>query len=132
MNWKDEDLPPLRELESTVLRLWMTHRELNNYNVGRAYEAAYQLYRARVRGREPKPPSLDGVDLAAFHAVRDCCEKLLASGAEPIKGLAAGNTQPVPAEKLVEYLRELARSVERHTRLSGRYGYLEVIRKYVP
>ena len=88
MTWNEEDLPALRELEATVVWLWPKHPEMNDYTAGRAYEAAYQIYRARSRGREPKPPTLSGLDLATFSAVREVCEKLLASGATPVKKVA--------------------------------------------
>ena len=108
MTWKEPDLPALRELESTIVQIWSSRPEMNDYTVGRAYEAACQHYRARLRGRESKPPALNGLDLDTFNAVREVCEKLL------------------------EYLRELARSVERHTQLGGRCGYLEFIRSFIP
>ena len=105
---------------------------MNDYNAGRAYEAAYQLYRARSRGHEPKSPALNGLDLDTFNAVHEVCEKLLATGVEPVKGLPEGNTNPLHLEKLVEYLRELIRSVERHTKAGGRHGYLEFVRIFIP
>lgn len=132
MKWKEADLPALRELESTVLQLASGHAEANDYCVGRAYESAYQQHRARWRGHEPKPPALTGLDLDLFNAVQQVCEKLLTSGASPVKGMPDGNTNPLPLDKLVEYLRELANSVERHTKLGGRRGYLEFLRKFIP
>lgn len=132
MTPKDEDLPALRALESTLLRIWSDHPEMNDYTAGRAYDAAHQLYRARLRGREPKPPTLNGLDLDTFNAVREVCEKLLASGADPVKGMPEGNAHPLTLEKLVEYLRELKHSVERHTQLGGRCGYLEFVRRFIP
>ena len=132
MTLKDEDLPALRALESTLLRIWSDRPEMNDYTAGRAYDAAHQLYRARLRGREPRPPALNGLDLDVFNAVREVCEKLLASGADPVKGMPNGNTNPVNVEKLVEYLRELVNSVERHTKIGGRCGYLHFVRSFVP
>ena len=119
-------------LEQTIVQFWATHPAINDYTVGRAYDAAYQQYRARSRGREPKPTALSGVDLEAFDAVRDVCEQLLSEGAEPAKGIPNGNTSPLRLEKLLEYLRELVRSVERHTKLGGRCGYLEFVRSFIP
>ena len=132
MTWKDEDLPALRELESTVVRLWARHEQMNDYTAGRAYDAAHQHYRARQRGHEPRPPALSGLDLDTFNAVQAACEHLLASGPAPLEGLPKGDTSPVRLEKLVEYLRELSRSVERHTKHGGRCGYLEFIRSFIP
>jgi len=132
MTWKEADLPALRELKSTVVGIWASHEAMNDYNAGRAYTAAHQLYRARLRGRESKLPSLAGLDLDTFNAVQAVCEKLLASGAAPVKGLPGGNTNPISLESLVQYLRELARSVERHTKHGGHHGYLEFVRSFIP
>jgi hypothetical protein len=46
--------------------------------------------------------------------------------------MTKGNTNPLTVEKLVEYLHELFRSVERHTKLGGRRGYLEFVRGFIP
>jgi hypothetical protein len=132
MTLKDEDLPVLRELESTVVGTWSRHEQLNDYTAGRAYAAAFQHYRARLRNHPPKPPDLSGLDLETFNALQKACEQLLASGAAPLKGTSEGDLMPVTQERLVGYLRELARSVERHTKLGGRRGYLEFVRSYIP
>ena len=132
MKWKEADLPALRELEATVLSLRKARTDMNDYTAGRAYEAAHQFYRARLRGHEPKPVTLDGLDREVFDAVQKICEKLLTTGAAPVKGTTDGNTDPLTLEKLVECLRELARSVERHTKLGGRCGYLTFLQRFIP
>jgi hypothetical protein len=132
MTWKDTDLPALQELEATVLAVWKAQPTMNDYTVGRAYEAAHQFYRARLRGHDPKPANVSGLDREAFHSVQKICEKLLATGAAPLKDMPGGNTNPLSPEKLVEYLRELSRSVERHTKLGGHCGYLEFVRGFIP
>ena len=131
MRWKDEDLPALLELESAVIALWLRRPEMSDHTAGRAYEAAHQTYRSRLRNHESKLPNFTGVDAETFGAVRDVCEKLLATGAEPMKGLMEGNTEPVALGKLVEYLRELQRSVDRHTKFGGRLGYLQFVRDHL-
>ncbi len=132
MKWKDEDLPALHELESAVLVFWRRQPELTNYVALRAYEAAYQHYRDRARGHEPKPVALSGSDLELFHTIQPVCEKLLSTGAAGMKGLSTGNTPPLSVEKLVAYLRELHRSVERHTELGGRRGYYDFLEQFIP
>ena len=49
-----------------------------------------------------------------------------------MKGNPRGNTAPVTLERLVDYLRELQRSSERHTSLGGRQGYLNFVRGFMP
>ena len=132
MTPKAEDLRALRELEVTVVNVWSRHSEMNDYTVGRAYTAAFQHYRSRLRNHETKPPALSGLDLETLNAVQKACEKLLASGAAPLQGEPEGPPTPVHLEKLVEYLRELSRSVERHTKHGGRRGYLEFVRGFIP
>lgn len=129
---KDEDHPALRELELCILRVWDHHSDMNDYTVGRAYEAAYKFYRTVSRGGQPAPASLKGLDLETYNAVHALCERLLATGAAPFKGMPEeANTKPLTAEKLVELLRELSRSVERHTKIDGRQGYLEFVSKFI-
>jgi hypothetical protein len=131
MRWKDEALPALHELESAIVELWRKHPDMTDYVAGRAYEGAFQIYRALNRGHQPKPPDLRGVDAEALEAIRATCERLLTSGPAPAKNVLRGNTTPVPLAKLLEYLRELHRSVERHTELGGRQGYLNFIRGFI-
>jgi len=75
MNMKDEDLPALRELESCILQVWDNHGEMNDYTVGRAYDAAYQFCRTLSRGGQPAPPPLKGLDLETYSAVEAVCKK---------------------------------------------------------
>ena len=133
MKWKDEDLPALRELEHCIVQVWDAHEEMNDYTAGRAYEAAFKYYRNAARGGQRVAPPLKGLDLETYDALQKVCEKLLATGAEPFQGTSKQEkTKPLTAEKLVEYLRELVRSVERHTEFGGRKGYLEFLSGYFP
>ncbi len=132
MKWKDEDLPALRELESAIVELWRRHPDMSDHVARRAYEAAFQHYRAVRRGHQPKPAVASNIDAEAIEAVRAVCERLLANGSAPMKNNPRGNTAPVPLDKLVDYLRELQRSVERRTALGGRQGYLAFVREFLP
>jgi hypothetical protein len=132
MNFKDADLPALRELEAAVMTEWKTHPDITNYTVGRVYDALHQQYRARLRSRELKPAALEGAEREIFDVLQKVCEKLLATGAAPLPGLPNSNTKPITLEQLVDYLRELMRSVERHTQSGGRYAYLTFLREFIP
>jgi hypothetical protein len=130
MKWKDEDLDVLQNLEFRVAQVWRAHPDMTDYAALRAYEAAFKVYREQLRGHTAKPPTLTGLDAAAFEAVADMCEIRLGRRAWPGKEKTAA--PPVPLDKIVTCLRELARSVERHTFIGGRQGYLTFIDKYVP
>jgi len=55
MNPKDADLPPLHELEASILAVWKKHPEMTDYAAQRAYDGAFQYCRALARGHQPKP-----------------------------------------------------------------------------
>ena len=93
MNFKDADLPALRELEAAVMTEWKTHPDITNYTVGRVYDALHQQYRARLRSRELKPAALEGAEREIFDVLQKVCEKLLATGAAPLPGLPWGQVE---------------------------------------
>jgi hypothetical protein len=130
MKWNDENLDVLQNLEFSVARVWRAHPEMTDYAALRAYQAAFKLYRDQARGHTAKPPALTGLDAAAYDAVSAICEIRLGRRAGPEEGLGA--VPPIPLDKLVSCLRELAKSVERHTFIGGRQGYLTFIDKYLP
>ena len=129
MTPKDEDLDILQNLEFIVVRVWKKHPEMTDHVAARAYEAAFERYRAEARGHLVKPVSLTGLDREAYDAVTAICEYRLGRGSP--EGETLARIDPVPVSKLVDCLRELRKSVERHTRISGRQGYLTFIRRFV-
>ena len=131
MNWNEEDLAALQELETAIARVFRKHPDMTDYAAGRAYEGAFQIYRALNRGHQPRPSTLTGLDAEVFDVVRITCEQMHAKGAIFLKSNTGGRTSPVPLPKMVEYLRQLQRSVERHTAMDGRQGYLTFIEKFV-
>ena len=130
MKWAEEKLDVLQNLEFSVVEVWRGNRGMTDYTALRAYEAAFQFYRAELRGHTPKPPTLSGLDATTYEAVKAMCEFRLGRGSSSI-----GDSQPippVPVEKLVDCLRELGKSVERHTKLGGRQGYLTFVEDFLP
>ena len=130
MKWTEDKLDILQNLEFSVANVWRAHPEMLDYSALRAYEAAFQIYRAELRGHTPKPAGLTGLDETTFTAVQAMCEFRLGRGTGVIDG-PEGIT-PISLELLVDCLRELARSTERHTKAEGRQGYLTFIDKFLP
>jgi hypothetical protein len=124
----DVELSFLQNLEFVIVEIGREHPEMTDHAILRAYEAAYQLYRHEIRGHTPTLPQLTGLDLALFNSVRDMCEFRL--GRAPSEPLPEGAV-PVSLETIVACLRQLMKSVERHTRVDGRFGYIGFIRKFV-
>lgn|GEM_PF-770079 len=127
--WKDDYLDVLQCLETAVITVWRSHPEMTDHAVARAYEAAFEFYRAQARNQVPKTVTLQGIDSTIFQALSLACETRI------------GKTQTVPeqdkrvqivtVEILVDCLRELKKSVERHTKSGGRQGYLSFVSRFI-
>jgi hypothetical protein len=129
MKWAEDKLDILQNLEFSVVEIWHDHPDLSDYNALRAYETAFQSYRSELRGQVPKLADLKGLDAVVYEALRGMCEFRLARGPCP---LADGEKIPaIPLELLVDCLRGLAKSVERHTRDGGRQGYLSFAHQFL-
>ena len=129
MKWAEDKLAVLQNLEFSIANVRRKQPEMTDYTAQRAYDAAYQFYRAVKRGHQPKPHGLDGLDAKAFEAVKAMCDYRLGQGPCPADG--PENITAIPLELLLECLRELEKSVQRHTKLSGRQGYLNFIEQFL-
>ena len=130
MSFAEDHLDVLQNLEFAIVEVWRANREMTDYHALRAYEAARQSYRAELRGNPASPPALTGLDAEAFEALKAMCEFRL--GRNP--GLASISDEPIPpipVERLVTCLQQLAKSVARHTQSGGRQGYLEFIDQFL-
>ena len=130
MKPSDDKIDILQNMEFSIVEAWRAHPEMTDYTALRAYEAAFRFYRAEERGQPPKAPDLSGLDAVAFEALKSVCEFRLSREVDneaPPEGL-----RDVSLEKLLDCLRELSRSVERHTKRDGRTGYLTFIEKFLP
>ena len=129
MKWTQDKLDVLENLEFSVVEVWRAHREMTDYSALRAYEAAFQWYRAEMRGHPPKAPEFKGLDAATFESLKAMCEFRVGRGDCPTDG--PERIPPIPIELLVDCLRQLGKSVERHTRQSGRQGYLTFVDGFI-
>ena len=130
MKFAEENLDVLQNLEFAIVQVWRAHPEMTDYSAQRAYETARQFYRAEQRGKPAALPTLMGLDAAAFEALKTMCEFRLGRAAGPPSD-SDEPVPPIPVEKLIACLQELARSVERHTHSGGRQGYLKFIDQFL-
>ena len=129
MKWGEGNLDILQNLEFAVIEVWRSHREMTDHVAARAYEAAFERYRAEARGHQPKACELTGLDRTVFDAVTAMCEFRL--GRTTLTDGPAEPIPPIPVATLVDCLRELRKSVERHTRSGGRQGYLTFVSAFI-
>lgn len=115
----------LQNIETGVAAVWREHRELNNYAVMRAYEAAIARYNAEARPMTSKPVNLTGLDEQVYQKVIEMCEWRLGRGGD------LHEAKPIPVEDLVVCLRKLNKSVDFWTKQGGRRGYLTYIAQFV-
>ena len=130
MKWTEDKLDILQNLEFSVVSVWREHPEMLDYSALRAYEAAFQLYRAELRGHTPKPSGLTGLDQTVFASLHAMCEFRLGRGTGMVD--VPEDIPPISLELLLDCLRELAKSTERHTKAEGRQGYLTFIDQFLP
>src|SRR5881296_3607098 len=98
MNWTNDNMDVLQNLEFVVVEIWRAHPEMTDYVAARAYEAAFQLYRSELRGHQPKPANLTGLDAIAFESLRAMCDFRLGRGSCPVAG--PEKIVPVPVEQI--------------------------------
>ncbi|EEF57246.1 hypothetical protein [Pedosphaera parvula] len=130
MKWTEDKLDILQNLEFSVVEIWRANPHMSDYTALRAYEAAFQTYRAELRGHAPKSHGLSGLDATTFDALRLMCEFRLGRGSSVLGG--PESIPPISLEVLVNCLRELGKSVERHTKAGGKQGYLNFIERFLP
>ena len=129
MNSEPKNIDVLQNLEFAVIEVFRKHREMSDHVVARAYEAAFEHYRAEARGHQPKPCVLTGLDREVFDAVVAMCEIRL--GRTVTKNVVMEAVPPIAVNEIVDCLRELRKSVERHTKHEGRQGYLNFVDRFV-
>ena len=128
MNAEPKNVDVLQNLEFAVVNIWRQHRDMTDYIVARAYEAAFERFRAETRGHQPKACALTGLDREVFDAVIEICESRIGRSNDPeseFKEMAR-----LPVLELLDCLRQLRKSVERH-RSGGRQGYLTFVAQFV-
>ena len=133
MKPEDEYLDVLQNIEAVVVDTWKKHRDMTDYSVLRAYEAAIAHYKVLARGGTPKPERLSGADAEVYAAVHAICESRLGREAPGPSPAAVDEPElpPIPLEDLLACLKRLRKSVERWNRSGGQRGYLEFVSRFV-
>ncbi len=126
----EANLAILYTLERTVVHFWRQYPDATDHVVKRVYEMAAKVYRAETTGHEIQMPEPRGeLDAELFDSLIQACQQIRAVGADALEDDPA--TGPVLAETLLQCLRKLLKSVDRHTKVGGNRGYLAFLSEYV-
>jgi hypothetical protein len=112
----------LKDIETAIVQVFRRNREMTDYAVARALEAAANQYKAIVREHALKPVQLTGLDLAVFEAVQKACESWLRG---------TPDRQALTAEDILQCVRRLEKSVKFWNREGGRQGYLQYVNGFI-
>jgi hypothetical protein len=118
----------LKDIETAVISIYKRNRDMTDYAVLRAYEAAAAYYHDLARQRQPKERKLSGLDETVRQAVLEAAARWHAR-LEPGRPPSADK---LTAEQMLACIRRLAKSTKFWTTESGRQGYLDYIRRFVP
>ena len=129
MSPEPKNMDVLQNLETLVVTVFREHPEMTDRVAARAYEAAFEHYRAETRGHAPKPCTLAGVELEIFEGLLGICDSRLGRQLSAIE--SEGTPTPLSVTEIADCLRQLRKSVERHTRTGGSQGYLTFVDAFI-
>ncbi|MBL7183063.1 MAG: hypothetical protein ISS50_01295 [Anaerolineae bacterium] len=138
---KDPSLPfeeryqdVLQNIEFGIVQAYRNHPEMTDWEVLSAIEALLRTYRAKAKGRQVAPPSLDPLADAVYDFVKSMCEWRLGrerpftrKDGEPVELLV----EPITLDELMACLKRVRKSINRWHRRGGRQGYLTFVSQFV-
>jgi len=131
MKFAEENLDVLQNLEFAIVEVWRAHPEMTGLlGATRLRNGPSVLSCPSNAASRPRRPPLTGLDAAAFESLKAMCEFRLGRATGPPADSDVP-VPPIPVEKLIACLQELAKSVERHTHSGGRQGYLQFIGQFL-
>ena len=114
--WIDEHLDLLQNIEATIAELYRDDFELEDWDVTEALSALIKKYNAEVRGRNLRMPRLTERSARLFDAIVEILT---------VRGAMIEEAE-TPADRL-RALKEIRSSVQRHSKIHGKQGYLDFI-----
>jgi hypothetical protein len=124
MRVQDKYPDTLQAIETAIQGVFRQHRDLTDYNVIWALEAAVARYKDVTRGRAVKPSKLAGLDATVLETILQACESW-ENPASQLKGA------PLKPEELLDCLRRLLASAQFWNKDSGRTGYLNYVKQFI-
>jgi hypothetical protein len=130
MDFEDEYLDVLQNLEFAIISVYHDNPDLHDRQVDRALELLIRLYRAQQIDRSMRLPRLTEAVHQVYDRVKAMCEVRL--GRSDIEGSPITfSDAAVTLDEIIACLERLRKSIDRWTNLHGRQGYLRFIEPYV-
>lgn len=131
MTFEEKYLEQLYNLELAIMAEYKMNNQLTDYDVSFALEALIEFYKAEAGNRISRKFNLS-----------ESSEKVLIF-METAGDLLIGKThlnneegkisdKLISIEELIDCLKKIKKSVERWTKIGGRQGYLEFVRRHMP
>jgi len=124
----------LQNIEFAIIQVYRDHPEMTDWEALAAIEALLRKYRAEVRGRQAKPPSLAPLADEVYEFVKTMCEWRL--GRETLFADKEGTPlnlpiEPITLDELIACLKRVRKSINLWTREGGRQGYLTFVSQFI-
>ena len=119
MEFTEEYLEVLQDLESPAMWLYQQYPGLLDDQVLEAYDALIKTYTRKARGKEPKPVALDSLELRLYEAVEAIAEEWVTACPE-----TGPEEPPLTIHELLNCLKRLRKSVRTWSAEEGPQGYL--------
>jgi len=131
MSFEEKYLDVLQNIEFPVQVIYKSHPDLTDYDVLFAVEALIELYTAEERKRKPRDFKLSGKSIEVYEGVMEMCElRLGRSISDNIEDKDA--PEPLSISEMINCLKTIKNSINKWTKSSGRQGYLNFVKEFMP
>lgn len=130
----DGNFDVLQNIEFAIVSALENHPEMDDNDAMSAMDAVIKDFRDMGRGRTPKPHTFSGATQTVFDRVQEVC--LWRVGKGPAPGYAdeeesdAPDPEPLTVEALLQCLKKIRKSMDRHHDGGGYRGYLMFVVQY--
>lgn len=127
---EDEYPDVLQNIESAIISVYRENSGLLDYDVDKALNALWTIYRAEEQGRKKLPPPFNGNQQLVYERVKSMCDWRL--GREKMEAEKDGQVievtpDPLSLDVIAVCLKRIRKSIELWTKEGGRQGYLYFI-----
>ena len=131
MDYEEEHLDIIHNIESVVISIYRERRDLTDYEVDKAYAAIYQSLRNEQIGKPPVIPSGE-LTTRVYDGVTQMINWRLGRSTQIAQKFALSDMlEPVSVEVVMQCLKQLRKSIELWSKEGGRQGYLFYISQFL-